>query len=617
MVYNSTATRNGNLRKRNTVHTNVQSLKRINFSQRFYSGRSSSIPRKVVTSKRNTPVSISSSESYERHFHLHASKKNLEAAIAVYIQGLLRGVRLGQDFHSNVRKVILDARDPYLTLKLYNDLLNTNIKFGESMEWNAAKIDNALKRFSPYKVDLAYQTLKKKSKVHNLIYREVVDRLATEFRLVQQAVNCYRDMRSNGYYLDLWTFNRLLNSVCRSDDYDTAWKIVEEMLRVGVKPDIVTFNILLNYQIIRKRWIQVVRIIDMIQDARLYPTESTYHTLTNNKYLSRLNDQEAREFAEVIIRRMSLFKQLEWFASRGDAKMMAKIYKEMIEKGMDREPRTFGIIVQYFFSRQEGDKVKQVYKEMIRLGIKPTSYFYGILVKGFVKMQDMNNANNMYRVMSSESMIGDIDTYNYLLWGYAQNVNLGEIIGLLDDMLLFKIYPNINTISIVMNLFMKLKNVGMARQLFDMLITENYLEPNLYVFNSLVFGYTHIANDLAEATRFLLHNSTTRKIQLKAWTFNIVIKEFISRNNMDAAMSLMRQMEPVHGVEPNVWTFYHMIIGYIRRKQFDQALELLNEMSERRMEPSRRLNNFIMKVRHRLTINLPPAFNYSKSHRKK
>ncbi|CAG8602298.1 354_t:CDS:2, partial [Acaulospora colombiana] len=629
MAYTCVATRNGNLRKQNTKSvilfgpTEIRLNWHIKFNLfkgyrlDFYSDHSSSKSGELTTSRRGASVSNGTSgESYERRFRLHALEKDLEAAITIYIRGLLRGLQFSQGFHSNVRRIITDARDPYLTLRLYNDLLNARIKFGESADWDAAKIDNALKSFSPYKVNLAYQTLRKKSKVHNLIYREVVDRLAAEFRLVQQAMNCYRDMRSEGYSLDLWTYNRLLNSVCRSDDYDTAWRIIEEMVRIGVKPDIVTFNILLNYQIMRKRWDQVVRILDMIQEARLFPSESTYHTLTNNRYLSRLNYREARDFAEAIIRRTSLFRQLEWFANRGDLRMMIKVYEEMIENGMNRELRTFEIIVRYFFSRQEGERVKWIYGEMVRMGIKPNSRFYGILIKGFVKMNDMKNASVLYRVMTSEPMTGDIDTYNYLLWGHAKNFNLEGIIGLLDDMLALKVSPNINTISIMMNLFIKLKNVGVARQIFDMLVTEKYVKPNLYVFNSLVFGYTHIANDPTEATRFLLHNSIPREIQLKAWTFNIVIKALISQDNMNAAMNLMRQMEPVHGVEPNGWTFYHMIIGYIRRRRFDQALELLNEMSERGMEPSRKLNNFINKTRYRLSLGLSPAFNHSSENNK-
>ncbi|CAG8494605.1 10595_t:CDS:2 [Diversispora eburnea] len=519
------------------------------------------------------------SEVYERRFYSYVKENMMEDAISIYIQGLLNGIKFNRHFHLIVRKILSDVRDPYLSLKFYNDLLNAKIKFGNSIDGTAAKIDNALKKFSPYTVNLAYQTLKKNSKIHNLIYREVVDKLSTEFRLVQHALRCYYDMRLEEYSPDLWTYNRLLNCICRSDDYDTAWKIIEEMIQAGVKPDIVTCNILLNYQIIRKRWDQVVNILDMIVNARLLPSKSTINTLMNNKFFNRLKVEETQDFAKVVIQRMSHFQQLEWFAKRGDKINLIKVYEKMINSGMNMELRTFEIIIQYYFSSGNGRNVIRIYKEIIRLGIKPNLNFYNVLIEGFVKMEDMNTAKSLYHYMLSKSIIGNIDTYSHLLLGYSRISNLQEIDNLLKDMILFKIDQNIFTISILLNLFIKLKNVSIARQVYDKLFKVKYLKPDAFIVNCLVHGYTYVSKNLTEATEFLLCQQ--RKVQLRAPTFNIIIRAYVFQDDMDSAINLMKKMEPLCGVEPNSWTFYYLITGYIRREQFDKALELLNEIQNR------------------------------------
>ncbi|RIB19284.1 hypothetical protein C2G38_2083461 [Gigaspora rosea] len=410
-------------------------------------------------------------------------------------------------------------------------------------------------------------------------------------------------MISKGYYPDVWTYNRLIDSVCKSDDLNTAWKIIEDMIRVGVHPDIVTFNILLNRQISRKDWNQAVKILDMIQAAGLQPSESTLNTLTRNKLLERLSPKEAHEYSTIVLKRMTLFNRLEWFATLGNTTKLIQIYQEMITNGPSQDIHTFEIIIRNLFAGRHNDKVKQLYDEMRKLGAEPTLFLYNILIEGFVKLEDMNNAQCLYRDMSLKSITCDVNTYNLLIWGYSQKINLKEIIFLLEDMLLSKIRPNIYTISIVLNLYIRLNDLPRARHLFDMLLETEDQKPNLYIFNSLISGYANVAKDMDEAKRLLLHHPITRTLQPNALTFNIVIQAYTMQNEMDAAIDLMRQMETIYGVEPNAWTFYHLITGYLNHGHFNQALELLKYMSERGIKPDWRLKKTLREIQYKIMYN--------------
>ncbi|CAG8694582.1 17348_t:CDS:2 [Dentiscutata erythropus] len=413
----------------------------------------------------------------------------------------------------------------------------------------SAKVDNALKRIPAYKVGLAYSELTRKGKVHKLIFREVIDKLASEHSLVQHALQCYNDMISKGYYPDVWTYNRLIDSVCKSDDLSTAWKIIEDMIRVGVHPDIVTFNILLNRQISRKDWNQAVRILDMIQEAGLHPSESTLNTLTRNKLLEKLSSKEAHEYSAIVLKRMTLFNRLEWFATLGSTTKLIQIYQDMITSGPSKDIHTFEIIMRNLFTGRYSDKVKELYDEMRKLGAEPTLVLYNILIEGFVKLEDMNNAQCLYRDMSLRSIT--------------------------------------------------------ARKLFDMLLETEDQKPNLYIFNSLISGYANVAKDMDEAKRLLFHHPITRALQLNALTFNIVIQAYTMQNEMDAAMDLLRQMENIYGVEPNAWTFYHLITGYLNHGHFNQALALLKYMSEKGIKPDWRLKKTLREIKYKIMYNNP------------
>ncbi|CAG8769404.1 13788_t:CDS:2, partial [Racocetra fulgida] len=263
--------------------------------------------------------------------------------------------------------VIKKTRNPYLILKFYNDLFFAKIA-ENSDDVAAAKIDNALKRIPAYKVGIAYCELTRK-----------------------------------GYYLDVWTYNRLIDSVCKSDDLGTAWKIIEDMIRVGVHPDIVTFNILLNRQISRKDWSQAVRILDMIHEAGLHPSESTLNTLTRNKLLEKLNTKEAHEYATTVLKRMSLFNRLEWFSVLGSTTKLIQIYQEIITSGQ----------------RQNSDKVKQLYDEMCKLGTEPTLALYNILIGGFVKLEDMDTRQLFEMLLETKDQKPNLYIFNSLISGYA------------------------------------------------------------------------------------------------------------------------------------------------------------------------------------------------------
>ncbi|CAG8558864.1 3830_t:CDS:1 [Cetraspora pellucida] len=558
------------------------------------------------------PASIDSAELHQWRFKLYVTTKCIESAIAIYIQGLSKGVQFPRTFHVDVRKVVKKTRNPYLILKFYNDLFFAKIT-ENSDDVASAKIDNALKRIPAYKVGIAYCELTRKVKVHKLIFREVIDKLASEHSLVQHTLQCYNDMISKGYYLDVWTYNRLIDSVCKSDDLGTAWKIIEDMIHVGVHPDIVTFNILLNRQISRKDWNQAVRILDMIQEAGLHPSESTLNTLTRNKLLEKLNPKEVHEYSTTVLKRMSLFNRLEWFSTLGNTTKLIQIYQEMITNGLSQDIHTFEVIIRNLFTGQNSDKVKQLYDEMRKLGSEPTSFLYNILIEGFVKLEDMDSAQCLYRDMSLRSIIGDVNTYNLLIWGHSQKINLKEIIFLLDDMLLFKIRPNIYTISILLNLYIRLNDIRRARQLFDMLLETEDQKPNLYIFNSLISGYANVVKDMVEAKRLLLYHPITQTLHPKALTFNIVIQAYTMQNEMDAAMDLMRQMENIHGVEPNAWTFYHLITGYLNNGHFNQAFALLKYMSRRGIKPDWRLKKALKEIKYRIMyknfVNLIPQIN--------
>ncbi|CAG8475714.1 8735_t:CDS:1 [Scutellospora calospora] len=552
----------------------------------------------------NIPALIDSTELHQWRFKLYVTTKCIESAIAIYIQGLSKGVQFSRNFHVDVRRVIMRTRDPYLILKFYNDLFFAKI-VENSDDVASAKIDNALKKIPAYKVGIAYCELTRNVKVHKLIYREVIDKLASEHSLVQNALQCYNDMTSKGYYPDVWTYNRLIDSICKYDDLGTAWKIIGDMIRVGVHPDIVTFNILLNRQILRKDWSQAVRILDMIQEAGLRPSESTLNTLTRNKLLEKLNSKEAYEYSAVVLKRISLFNHLEWFTTLGNTTKLIQIYQEMITNGQNQDIRTFEIIIRNLFTGRHSDKVKQLYDEIRKLGAEPTLFLYNILIEGFVKLEDMNSAHCLYRDMSLRSIIGDVNTYNFLIWGYSQRINLKEIVFLLDDMLSFRIRPNIYTISIVLNLYIRLNDLQRARQLFNMLLESKDQKPNLYIFNSLISGYAYVAKDTVEAKRLLLHHPITQTLQPSALTFNIVIQAYTMQNEMDAAMDLMRQMENIYGIEPNAWTFYHLITGYLNHGHFNKALTLLKYMSERGIKPDWRLKKTLREIKYKILYRNP------------
>merc|ERR1719379_375866 len=185
------------------------------------------------------------------------------------------------------------------------------------------------------------------------------------------------------------------------------------------------------------------------------------------------------------------------------------------------------------------DQVLDIQQDMKSVGVKPNLITFSAMTKGYCRMGDIQKAFDILEHMKRDGGVSpDEIMYNSLLDGCAQNNLVEEGLKLLEDMQQQGVRPSNFTLSILVKMMNRSRNLDGAFSIVEKIAKKHSLRPNVHVCTNLIVAcLSRRALDRALQT---LEQMVQERVQLDARTFTVLVRGCLDGGQPDKAAGLLR-----------------------------------------------------------------------------
>lgn len=214
------------------------------------------------------------------------------------------------------------------------------------------------------------------------------------------ARNVYHNLKHE-FRPDLQTFNILLSGWKSVED---AEGFFEEMIQLGVKPDLVTYNCLVDVYCKNRQVEKAHKLIDKMRDKEICPDVITYTSLIGGLGLIGQPDK-ARD-----------------------------VLKEMRELGCYPDVAAYNAAIRnYCIAKRLGDAFALM-DEMAGTGLAPNATSYNLFFRCFYSANDLGSVWRLYKRMRSEGCLPNTQSCMFLIRLFHRQEKVAMALELWNDM---------------------------------------------------------------------------------------------------------------------------------------------------------------------------------------
>ncbi|TLD08057.1 hypothetical protein E2P81_ATG10314 [Venturia nashicola] len=216
--------------------------------------------------------------------------------------------------------------------------------------------------------------------------------------------------------LDLRIWNVLLHAYARADDLDGGLKVMKDLVAAGYKPDVYSFNPLLelyakrgDVESIDDLLVQYDQLSGLARTTDLYASLMVAHNTAHDVDLARkvLEDLipkvRSGEVTGTLTRCFNTL--LTGLALHREADETMQVYRWMRDEEVTVDNRTYAAVMQALTAHRQTDDAWDVLKSaMPKEGIQPQAFHFAIVMTGYVRQGAFQNALSVYQMMLDKNI---------------------------------------------------------------------------------------------------------------------------------------------------------------------------------------------------------------------
>mmetsp|Transcript_30158 Transcript_30158/g.55391 ORF Transcript_30158/g.55391 Transcript_30158/m.55391 type:complete len:1041 (+) Transcript_30158:135-3257(+) len=429
---------------------------------------------------------------------------------------------------------------------------------------------------------------------------------------------------------DVVTFNTLVKAHLQSGSVRGARRAMEKMRALGLQPNCVTFNELLDSTI--KNSVEDARaLIDEMKACGVMPNHITCSILLKSiqtgskaidveRIMAVINDMDD-EMDEVLL---SSVVEACIRVGRGDL-LMPQLQRQRTTKRIQvRGAHTYGSIIRAYGYVQDIEGVWDTWRDMRTRQILPTSITLGCMVEALVTNRDVDGGYELirdvqqdgqckhlvnavifcsvlkgyshqkrfdrvwevYQEMLSLRLEFSIVTYNTLVDACARSGEMLKIPKLLEDMVKQGIEPNLITYSAILKGYCQDNQIEKAFDVLDMMRQTTKYRPDEIMFNSLLDGCARVG--LYDRGMALLEEMQEVGVKPSNFTLSVLVKLASRGRQLERAFELCEELSKRYRFRLNVHVYSNLVHACIANKDVPRALSVLERMARERVRPDQR-----------------------------
>ncbi|KAI9116828.1 hypothetical protein K1719_012194 [Acacia pycnantha] len=239
--------------------------------------------------------------------------------------------------------------------------------------------------------------------------------------LTQMAMDCFEEMKADGYIPSGSTYKYLIIALCgrKGRKVDEAIKIYREMISAGCVPD----------QELVATYLGCLCEVGKILDAqecthslqKIGYTIPLSHALLIRALCRSGRVEEALKVAYKVEKEKSTVDQLTCGSIVHGLLRMGRLEEaiakvdSMKESGITPTFHVYNSMIVHFFKEKQIGKAIETFEEMRRYGYEPTLVTYSALIRGYMNVGKVNDAWNIFYRMKCKGPFPNFKTYSMFL----------------------------------------------------------------------------------------------------------------------------------------------------------------------------------------------------------
>uniref|UniRef100_A0A1D1XIL5 Pentatricopeptide repeat-containing protein At2g31400, chloroplastic n=1 Tax=Anthurium amnicola TaxID=1678845 RepID=A0A1D1XIL5_9ARAE len=333
----------------------------------------------------------------------------------------------------------------------------------------------------------------------------------------------------DGYGNTVYAYSALISAYARSGLSSEALKLFESMKAIGLKPNSVTYNTVIDA--CGKGGVDLHRTIEIFREMLrngVRPDKVTFNSLLAG--CSRAGHWQ-------------------------DARVM---FDEMIHQGVGRDVFTYNTFIDAVCKCGNMDLAVQIMSEMPANNVQPNVVTYSTLIDGYSKLERFDEALNLYEELKSLGIPLDRVCFNTLLSIYAKMGSYDDVVRTSEEMDKLGIDRDVVTYNALIAGYGKQGRFDIARCLFQQMGIEN-IQPNVLTYSTLIDVYSKAGMYQSAMEVYMEFRETGLKSDVVL--YSSLIDTLCKNGLVESAVWLLNEMVRV-GIRPNVVTFNSIIDAF-------------------------------------------------------
>ncbi|PSS07867.1 Pentatricopeptide repeat-containing protein [Actinidia chinensis var. chinensis] len=296
------------------------------------------------------------------------------------------------------------------------------------------------------------------------------------------------------------TYTTMIGILGRFRQFSAINKLLDEMIRDGCEPNVVTYNRLI-YSYGRANYLkEAVNVFEQMQESGCEPDRVTYCTLIDIHAKAGYLD-----FAMYMYRRMqevglspdtfTYSVIINCLGKAGHLNDAHYLFSEMVNQGCEPNLVTYNIMVALHAKARNYSTALDLYHRMQNAGFEPDNVTYSIVMEVLGHCGYLDEAEAVFVEMKRKNWVPDEPVYGLLvdLWGKAGNAE--KAWGWYQTMLDAGLCPNVPTCNSLLSAFLRVHRLSDAYNLLQSMLGLG-LNPSLQTYTLLLSFCTEAETSL-------------------------------------------------------------------------------------------------------------------------
>jgi pentatricopeptide repeat protein len=384
------------------------------------------------------------------------------------------------------------------------------------------------------------------------------------------------EMRSLNLKPNLITYNSLINYAISTGDIQSAWSFVATMEEEGIRVDHFTCSIMMKGLRTASQPADVDRTIALIDRSAVAPDEVLVNTLLDA--CIRLRDVKRLTGALSTFRKGGVVPSDHAYGSvfkaYGHARALDEAWAcwdDMLARQVSPSEGTVQAMVDTLVQCGAGSDAKKVLDQAAKMGSKPANYL--TLLKALVQKRDLQAVLDLYNSMPASSLT--LAVYNMVIDACARQGEAEKGADVFKAMMSAGVTPDVATYSAVIKAYVVQGDLEQAVQLFT-LMRKRGVQPDVGLFNTLLDGLAR--KQMSALVGLVLQDMESSSVAPTTATLAILVKMYGRSHDLESAFAYIDSWKIKYNLESNAQVLAALLTACANSGDMAKAQEVFAQL---------------------------------------